>query len=372
MPFDWVVLGDSEVWGSGNSDCWKLDWRNRSYRRNSRRACRLSLIMASNTLLIQFWRRAVLFALAWVAYVAAPAAEIRLTSDFGDVAEVVDAYTTQFGPQHVLLVADVDNTLLAMDEPLGSEQWFDWQVYLLKREPKSPQLVADTFPGILDVQGHLYNRGGMHPPQADLPSLVSKLQDRGVQAVVLTSRGDDFRSATERELKRNGFDFARSALPTRDEIDSLYLPYDPLRPAAAGISTREISMLKLQSPQKVSYRNGIMMTSGQHKGIMLVTLLHRSALPIEAVVFVDNRADHVAGVFDQMQEEGLEVTGVVYQREDDNIKAFLYSDKDAVTAEWRQINGERARQAVATQSTTKLPLSIKPRGRLFLRRAVCR
>ncbi|MGE3244623.1 MAG: DUF2608 domain-containing protein [Pirellulales bacterium] len=324
--------------------------------------------MASKSFLIQFCWRAVLIVVASVASVASPAAEIRMSSDFDDVAEIIDAYAAKFGPEHVLLVADIDNTLLSMDEPLGSEQWFDWQVFLLKHEPKSPQLVASSFPGILDVQGLLYNRGAMHPPQPDLPAVVSKLQDHGVSAIVLTSRGDDFRPATERELKRNGFDFARTALPTGDEVDSLYMPYDPSRPAAAGINAREISTLKLQSPQKVSYRNGIMMTSGQHKGIMLVTLLHRCSLPIKAVVFVDNRADHVAGVYSQMQEEGMEVTGVVYQREDDNIKAFLYGSKDSVTSEWREINAETAAPTAATQVRAGGP----KRGRILPRRIFCR
>ncbi len=311
---------------------------------------------------------AVLTARACLSGTISIAAEFRLINDFRDVVGVVDAYATQFGPQNVLLVVDIDNTLLAMDEPLGSEQWFDWQVYLLKNEPHSPQLVANSFQGILDVQGRLYNLGSMHPPQPDLPSIVAALQDRGVPAIVLTSRGDDFRPATERELTRNGFDFARSALPTRDEIDSLYMPYDPTRPAAAGISAREISTLKLDSPKPVSYLNGIMMTSGQHKGIMLVTLLHRATHKIKAVVVVDNRPDHVAGMYDQMLNDGVEAAGLVYQREDDNIKKFSYGSKDAVTAEWQRLSQNT--KSVAKEPEVSVPA--RKHGHPLARRLLCR
>ena len=40
-------------------------------------------------------------------------------------------------PEHVLLVLDIDNTLLAMNQDLGSDQWFEWQRYLLDHEPRS-------------------------------------------------------------------------------------------------------------------------------------------------------------------------------------------------------------------------------------------
>lgn len=315
---------------------------------------------------------AALVALALCANAAARANEFRLIDDFSEAGAEAAAYAAKFGAERVLLVVDIDNTLLAMDEPLGSEQWFDWQVFLLKNEPDSPDLVADSFPGILKAQGRLYDRGQMHAVQADLPEIVAEIQQSGAAAVVLTSRGEEFRAATERELVRNGFDFARSPLATRDEEASLYMPYDPAEPAEAGISAREVSMLKLEKPQQVSYRNGIMMTSGQHKGIMLVTLLHRAAEPVKAVIFVDNRADHVAGVVEQMREMGIAATGLVYQREDDNIKAFAYGSKEVVAAQWRKLNRsfEVERQTVRTSASAPAKSGVS--GRRLHRRLFCR
>src|SRR5262245_45146855 len=118
--------------------------------------------------------------------------EIRSTSDFKEVAAVVDAYAQKYGAENVVLVLDIDNTLMAMNTELGSDQWFEWQKFLLDHEPHSPYLVAEDFKGLLEVQGMLYNIARMHPTQPDLPVIIANLQGKGVKTVVLTSRGPDF------------------------------------------------------------------------------------------------------------------------------------------------------------------------------------
>src|SRR5688500_15980315 len=68
------------------------------------------------------------------------ASEITATDDFRAVAAAVAKYAHEFGPDRVLLVLDIDNTLLAMDHDLGSDQWFEWQRYLLEHQPRSDDL----------------------------------------------------------------------------------------------------------------------------------------------------------------------------------------------------------------------------------------
>ncbi len=130
------------------------------------------------------------------------AADFYETPEFADAVLRTEEYVAQYGAGQVLLVLDIDNTLLASDTALGSDQWFDWQEYLLAQEPDSPQLVANDFPGLLNAQGLLFTLGSMHPPQADLPELIREVQATGVKTLVLTSRGDEFRTATSRELRK--------------------------------------------------------------------------------------------------------------------------------------------------------------------------
>jgi len=286
----------------------------------------------------------VLAALVWSAVSTAvlPAGEVRTTADLKDVADVVDHYADQYGAEHVLLVVDIDNTLLAMNQPLGSDQWFIWQENLLKTHPHSPYLVADSFEGLLKAQGLMYELGLMHTPQRDAPAVVARLQDRGINTLVLTSRGHEFRDATERELSRNGFDFNRSALAVKEVPGGVYMPYDLTDPAAAGITPEEAEAIQLKEPKLVSYAGGIYMTAGQHKGLMLLVLLHHAVPEIKAIVYVDDHQKHVERVFQCASGRHIDTTAFRYHREDSRVRSFYHSGKWECIRHWRCIEGKYA------------------------------
>jgi len=265
------------------------------------------------------------------------ASELTDTNEFAEIGATVVKYAHSIKPERILLVLDIDNTLLAMDNPLGSDQWFEWQRYLIANNPKSEERVADTFEGLLDAQGLLYNLQHMHPPQENLPGLIRRLQQMGIRTVVLTSRGPEFRVATERELRRNGYDFKKSALPTRDVPGGEYLPYDPEHPEKDGLTKEELAKFHLAKPRPISYDNGIMMTAGQHKGAMLLTLLHDTKDDIDVIVYDDDNIRHVANVYAAVLARGREITAFHYTREDQNIKKFDYDSKKDVTRRWRKL-----------------------------------
>jgi hypothetical protein len=236
-----------------------------------------------------------------------------------------------------LLFIDIDNTLMSMNNNLGSDQWFEWQNFLLKNEPDSPHLVADTFEGLLEVQGILYNLGQMHPPQADLPEIIRGIQKRGIATIILTSRGPEYRVATERELKRCGYDFAANALPVKDITGGDYLAYDLEDPERYGLLPNEIGLLNGAEPRPVSYEDGIFMTAGQHKGIMLLTLLADSDRDIKAIVYADDNVRHVGNVFSSAVDRNLDVASFHYQHEDTRVQKFNYGSKDDVTRRWHRL-----------------------------------
>jgi hypothetical protein len=276
--------------------------------------------------------------IAWAWAGAVQASEIVATDDFRVVAAAAMNFADAVGPERVLLVVDIDNTLLAMNHTLGSDQWFEWQRYLLDHEPKSKDLVADSFEELLEAQGLLYNLGRMHPPQRDLPILISRLQGRGIHTLVLTSRGPEFRAATERELRRNGYDFDATALPVRNLPGGSYLPYDLEDLAADGLTRQDAVAFGLSEPQPVSYENGIYMTAGQPKGAMLLAMLHHAGADIRAVVYADDHIRHVAYVFAAVAGRGHEIAGFHYTREEPRVKKFQYGDKEEVGRRWRKLS----------------------------------
>jgi hypothetical protein len=270
---------------------------------------------------------------------AARASELLATKDFDDAAKAVQGYVSKYGAEHVLLVLDIDNTVMSMDSDLGSDHWFEWQNYLLTNEPTSLHLVAKTFPGLLEAQGILYDRGKMHPTQPDEPQLIGNLQKLGVATILLTSRGPEFQRVTERELKRCGYNFAASALPVHDVPSGEYHPYDPAQPEKSGLAPEEIKKYKLGPSRPVLYTNGILMTAGQHKGMMLLTLLKNSKRDIKAIVYVDDNVRHVGAVFSAAVARNIEVSSFQYQHEDVRVQRFQYSDKADMDAEWAAVKG---------------------------------
>jgi hypothetical protein len=297
------------------------------------------------------------------------ASELRGTKDFADVAAAVKAAIEKYGAEHVLLALDIDNTVMAMDSDLGSDHWFEWQHYLLNNEPDSPLLVAKDFDGLLKAQGILYERGHMHPPQAEQPAMIADLQGRGIATILLTSRGPEFRGVTERELKRCKYDFATTALPVSNVPTGTFLAYDPSDPEKDGLTAAELVIYKLPEPRPVSYANGLFLTAGQHKGIMLLTLLTDSPREIKAVIYADDNLRHVGNVFSAGIARNLDVSSFHYQAEDTRVQRFNYSDKKDVDRGWRaverELKGEPSEETkVATvreRSTAKRTIVVRKR-----------
>jgi len=307
-----------------------------------------------------------LVAIALSSALAARASELQSTKDFADVAAAVDREVDKFGAEHVLLVLDIDNTVMSMDGDLGSDHWFEWQSYLLANEPDSPHLVGKTFPELLKAQGSLYDRNHMHPTQPDEPDLIARIQKRGIATILLTSRGPEFRAATRRELKRCGYDFAATALPVQDASEETYLAYDPKDPEKAGITAAEVAKYKLPAPRPVIYANGIFMTAGQHKGMMLLTLLKKSTRDIKAIIYVDDNVRHVGNVFSAAVARNIEAEVFHYQREDTRVQRFQYSDKHEVDDAWAVVKGgEKKVVAAKPQSVEVTPVR-------RVRRRLCR
>lgn len=304
---------------------------------------------------------AVLTAALIVAISPCWASDFRETESFAPVVEQTQLYAKQFEAERVLVVMDIDNTLLAMDRDLGSDQWFEWQEYLLDHEPDSPHLVGENFGELLEVQGLLFAAHRMHPPEPELTKQVKQLQSLGVDTMVLTSRGDEYRASTLRELKRAGYDFTNSAprisLFERNgnqpyETGSRFIPYNVDTPAAFGLTSHEVKVFHLpDEPREVSYADGVLMTSGQHKGAMMLMFMHLAGKPYDAVVYVDDHGRHVSRVFDALARRGLEITTFHYTHEAARVKQFAYGDKEKVTREWRAIDallrGEESHAEVA-------------------------
>jgi hypothetical protein len=225
--------------------------------------------------------------------------QARETADLGVVAADTLELAASLGPRRVLLVTDIDNTLLAMPQGLGSDQWYDWQKHLAESNPCDPLLAGPRFP----VQGALYFASTMRPTQADASAQFQRVQQAGVPVIALTSRGVDYRLATFRELRRNGFSFAYSSIGAPGGFAEDYVPAGGSRPAR--------------------YEDGVVLSSGQHKGTVLRDLIDRTDTPMPAViVFVDDKQANIDAVNETFSALGVPVHSWRYSGEDLNVARF--------------------------------------------------
>jgi hypothetical protein len=243
----------------------------------------------------------------------APPAQ-TLLSETDDLATITDSalqLADRYGRGQVLVVFDIDNTLLAMEQGLGSDQWYYWQKELQKEDPCSGDLVSNRF----SVQGALYFASATRPTQPDAAEQVGRLQDAGLTVIALTSRGPDYSLQTFRELRRNNISFWPGALPPKRGYPGLFIPEGGTRTAL--------------------YQDGVFLTAGQHKGDMLKALLDKTgAGSPTVVVMADDKAENLHAVMETFEGSGTAVHAWRYSREDNNVATL---DTQESAAQWNAV-----------------------------------
>ena len=229
------------------------------------------------------------------------------TDDLGMVADWALSMAADHGAENVLVVLDIDNTLLAMEQGLGSDQWYYWQKALADDDPCNPMQVGNRFA----VQGAMFHESAMRATQSDAAEQVRRIQDAGITTIALTSRGTDYRLQTFRELRRQDISFWALAIPPRRGWPEDFLPDNGLRP--------------------VRYEDGVFLTTGQHKGVMLLELLRRTNTNMPGVVvMVDDKQKNLDDMLESFSAIGVPVRAWRYTGEDELVENFNADESHAL------------------------------------------
>ena len=206
----------------------------------------------------------------------------------------------QHGSEHVLVVYDIDNTLLTSSTPLGSDQWFTWQEDSLKAGLPDSIAKAD-FECLLDAQELLYVTRPMRLTHESVRWSIEALRDEGFTQWVITSRGPELATVTFRELERQRLAFSNFHGETRTAPEDLVLD---------GRSAR--------------LQDGVVFTSGGNKGVALSTVLYRVGKTgaVKAIVFVDDTPKHLPNMRGAFVNSGIEVRTFLYEGVKAEVDAF--------------------------------------------------
>jgi hypothetical protein len=241
----------------------------------------------------------------------------------------------KFGKKNVLVVFDIDNTLMAMNQNFGADQWWGWQSSNCMKKKAPSFCVTNKFNELLDIQGQIFAVSNMKPSETTTVRVIKSLQKKGFKVILLTSRGPAFRNATERALKMNKFDFTSSAIGPKGGYASTFKPYNLKYPKKFGLTKSDLEVSGNPKPRSASYMNGLFMTSGMNKGLMLKAIMHKTGESFKAIVFADDHIKHTK----RMQQilgktKGLDLTTYRYGAIDAQVKKFKKSDKKDVIEAW--------------------------------------
>lgn len=277
--------------------------------------------------------------------------DVISSENFADVKTLIADKQQEYGIDQVLLVFDIDNTLLTGVEDLGSDVWYQWQTGVY---PKIAPKGDDKLEGqcLLNAIGLLYELSPMRPTEPQVPDLIQDWAARGFTVMALTSRGPAYRAATERELR------LATATDGQTLLDTLsthaLAPIGESAPvyrftATSKGKSRQAPNAKA-TQREVSYMNGVMMTSGMHKGSMLEVILQKTNRHFNAIIFVDDTHKNVVRLQESFEKrDNIDLSVVYYQhieeqRKHDNEKAtgqavvLTSQQADAMAAQWKTLN----------------------------------
>ncbi len=277
---------------------------------------------------------------------ATAASRMESVKSFTEMQERVDRFKD---PAATLVVMDDDDTLTMMSCPdpkvpetcqyLGGPAWFTWQMEQVQNmdQPR----VADTFDELLTISSMLFATNNMPFTASDVGPVLNELAGKGVRLLVETARGEGDTNATLRQFGAVGINLERKpdepAAPTPvaktlaaliakhslnfGDLASLAGPYQPC-------ANDPDAQTKYKLGRDISYQQGAMFVSGQHKGAILKCMLDKynqqaGAQPVKYVVFIDDTEQNVLDVHEAFKKaDEYQVKALHYTHLDEHKKAL--------------------------------------------------
>lgn len=194
--------------------------------------------------------------------------------------------------QPALLVLDIDNTILKTPEDFGSDQWFDWQLSILgKKEEKS---VAIDFIHLLSIYNKIHENLDMELCEQDTSLYINNFKKKRFDIILLTARNNETYNNIKRNLEK----------------------YDIWNKLTTHLENEKF---KYKHESQISeYKNGIIMSGGMNKGLLLNNYLNLSKIKYETVIFVDDKELNINNII----FHNPSINTVLYTNQHENINNF--------------------------------------------------
>jgi hypothetical protein len=199
-----------------------------------------------------------------------------------------------------LILLDIDDTLLIPTQMLGNDEWFMHRIEELLQQGTSKSDALEKTINEWESIRHITN---MQIVENGTDLIVEKLQDEGFIVMGFTTQGLALATRTHQQLNENHFDLSRTS------------------PIKEGL------YYSIQG-HGVLFRNGVLFTSGRHKGKALLQFLSLINLRPSHVVFINDKESHLKEVEEILEQNSIPFTGLRY----------AFSDKKKSEFDWEIAN----------------------------------
>lgn len=223
--------------------------------------------------------------------------------------EEILLHTKQYNPEKVMLVCDIDNTLLKSKGHFGGTAWSDYM------EKKLRECGIDT-QGLVELElwSSIIPHVVVEHVDPKTSEIISFLQKQGVHVYALTARSRLEKECTHRQLLSINVD-----LSVQDKVIE-GVPFE------RGL---------------VCYEKGVLFAAADKKSEVLLDFLNKIDLAPELVIFVDDKQFHVEDVVTACEETGLECVGLRFSGADHHVRLY---DPIAAEEEWGKIEDPKVKE----------------------------
>jgi hypothetical protein len=220
--------------------------------------------------------------------------------------------------QDTLVVCDIDNTLFAPVQTLGTDEWFYYYFEKLKKEGMGANQAVEK---AKDLWIAIQSASDIATLEDKTPHVINQLQNDKFVVMAMSTRDVLYADVTLRQLLSCGIN---------------------MKQAAPSFNT-----FTVEGVEKVLFRDGVLFTSNTHKGKALFALLKQLHFTPKKIVFINDKTGPLKEVEEIAEPQGVKFLGFRYSKADDRVKNFRPDIADMELKYFGKVLSDDAAEALA-------------------------
>lgn len=223
------------------------------------------------------------------------------------------------------VVFDIDNTLVEPTQLLGSDQWFYSRLSELKTKGLDKTAAVEKALNEWIAVQHITK---VQLIEKNTAKIIDGLQKRGLFVFCLTTRHREMALCTFGQLKKLGLDF-RNSSPTKEKE------------------------LLIDVDSQLHYKDGVIYTSGGHKGAAFIKFMDAIGHKPAKVIFINDNMKPLKEVEEYSEKRGVDFIGLRYGYLDEKVKQFSKETSDVQFKKFSELISDNDAREICTRKEKK-------------------